>query len=149
MVETTPVPLLKNTPYSTLTPHFPYQHQRLQFNRDRLCLGSAHHGSASESILSGKRCLHSSMPSCSGTKNGPMVPVACDKTATVGGINKRSILGPAIRPLSPILPISVVFDIEIKAHWVPTEEKVIADAASQHDFKKLANPGLKDQVFTF
>ena len=74
------------------------------------------------------------------------IDVACDNTAVVGGINKRSIVGPAIRPLRAILLIAAVFDIEIKAHWIPTEENVIADAASRHDFKKLANLGFKDQV---
>jgi hypothetical protein len=74
------------------------------------------------------------------------VDVACDNAAVVGGINKRSIRGPAIRPLRAILLISAVFDIDIKAHWVSTKENVIADAASRHDFKKLAKLGFKDQV---
>ena len=72
--------------------------------------------------------------------------VACDNAAVVGGINKRSISGPAIRPLRAILLISAVFDIDIKAHWISTKENVIADAASRHDFKKLADLGFKDQV---
>lgn len=76
------------------------------------------------------------------------VDVACDNAAVVGGINKRSIRGPAIRPLRAILLISAVFDIDIKAHWVSTKENVIADAASRHDFKKLADLGFKDQVVT-
>ena len=76
------------------------------------------------------------------------VDVACDNSAVVGGINKRSICGPAIRPLRAILLISALFDIDIKAHWVSTKENVIADAASRHDFKKLADLGFKDQVTT-
>ena len=55
-----------------------------------------------------------------------MFDVACDNTAAAGGINKHSILDPAIRPLDPILLISAVFDIEIKAQWAPIEENVIA-----------------------
>ena len=74
------------------------------------------------------------------------VDVACDNAAVVSGINKCSIRGPAIRPLRAILLISAVFDIDIKAHWVSTKENVIADAASKHDFKKLADLGFKDQV---
>ena len=74
------------------------------------------------------------------------VDVACDNAAVVGGINKCSILGPAIRPLRTILLISAVFDIDIKAHWVSTKENIIADAASRHDFKKLADLGFKEQV---
>src|SRR5204863_8293912 len=50
------------------------------------------------------------------------VDVACDNAAIVGGINKRSILGPAIRPLRMILLISAIFDIDIKAHWVSMKE---------------------------
>ena len=76
------------------------------------------------------------------------VDIACDNAAVVGGINKCSICGPAIRPLRAILLISAVFDINIKAHWVSTKENVIADAASRHDFKKLADLGFKDQVVT-
>ena len=75
------------------------------------------------------------------------VDFACDNAAVVGGINKCSIAGPAIRPLRAILLIAAIFDIEIKAHWVSTRENVIADAASRHDFKKLADLGFKDQVF--
>jgi len=72
--------------------------------------------------------------------------IACDNAAVVVGINKRSIPGPAIHPLHIILLICMVFDIEIKAHWVSTEENVIADAALRHDFKRLIDLGFKDQV---
>jgi hypothetical protein len=72
--------------------------------------------------------------------------IACDNSAVVDGVNKRSIKGPAIFPLRTILLIAAVFDIEVKAHWIPSEENVIADAASRHDFKKLANLGFKDQA---
>jgi ribonuclease HI len=58
------------------------------------------------------------------------VDVACDNTAVVNGINNRSIRGPAVHPLHTILLIAAVFDIEIKAHWIPSEENVIADVAS-------------------
>jgi len=72
--------------------------------------------------------------------------IACDNVAVVVGINKRSIRGPAIHPLHIILLICVVFNIKIKAHWVSMEENVIADTASRHDFKRLADLGFKDQV---
>ena len=81
-------------------------------------------GPARETILSGKRCLHSSMPSSSGTKNGPTVRLmSYDKTAAVGGINKRLILGPAIRPLGVILLILAVFNIEIKGTLGPNRRE--------------------------
>ena len=76
------------------------------------------------------------------------VDVACDNSAVVGGINNRSICGPAIRPLRTILLISALFDIDIRAHWVSTKDNVVADAASRHDFRKLADLGFKDQVTT-
>jgi hypothetical protein len=74
------------------------------------------------------------------------VDIASDSTAVVGGLLKKSIRGPAIRPLRTILLIAAVFNIEINVHWIPTEENIIADAASRHDFKKLADLGFKDQV---
>jgi hypothetical protein len=74
------------------------------------------------------------------------VNLASDSSAVVNGINNRSIRGPAIRPLRTILLIAAIFDIELKAHWIPSEENVVADAASRHDFTKLANLGFKDQV---
>jgi hypothetical protein len=74
------------------------------------------------------------------------VDIACDNAAVVEGINKRSIRGPAIRPLRTMLLIAAVFDIAVRSHWIPSEENVIADAASRHDFKRLANLGFKDQV---
>jgi hypothetical protein len=44
--------------------------------------------------------------------------------------------------------IAAVFDIELKAHWIPSEENVVAaDAASRHDFAKLSNLGFRNQVF--
>lgn len=45
-----------------------------------------------------------------------------------------------------ILLIAAVFDIKIKTRWIPSEENVIADAASWHDFKKLTDLGFKGQV---
>ena len=76
---------------------------------------------------------------------GGRLHLACDNTAVVHGINKRSIKGEAIHPLQTILLIAAVFDIEVFAFWIPSEENIVADAASRHDFKKLADLGL--QVF--
>ena len=72
--------------------------------------------------------------------------VISDSTAVVNGLTNKSIKGPALHPLRTILLMAAVFDIEIKTRWIPSEENVIADAASRHDFKKLANLGFKDQV---
>ena len=74
------------------------------------------------------------------------VRIACDNTAVVDGITKRSIKGPAIRPLQTILLIAALFDIEILIFWIPSEENIVADAASRHNFRKLANLGFQDQI---
>jgi len=72
--------------------------------------------------------------------------VVSDNTTVVNALNKRSVRGPSLRPLRTILLIAAVLNIEIKARWIPSEENAIADAASRHDFKKLANLGFKAQV---
>lgn len=41
------------------------------------------------------------------------VRLACDNTAVVEGVKKRSINGPALRPLQTILLIAALFDIEL------------------------------------
>ena len=69
--------------------------------------------------------------------------LACDNTAVVDGINKCSIRGEAIYLLQTTLLIAALFDIEILAFWIPSEENIIADAASRYDFKKLANLGFQ------
>ena len=74
------------------------------------------------------------------------VTIISDNTKVVSGITKRSVKGAPLGPLCMILLVAAVLDIEIKAHWIPSEENVIADAASRHHFKKLTNLGFKDQV---
>src|SRR2546423_11733375 len=74
------------------------------------------------------------------------VDIACDSWGIVNGVNNRTIDGAPIRPLRVLLLIAAHYDINIKAHWIPTEENVIADAASRHDFKKLADLGFQEQV---
>ena len=72
--------------------------------------------------------------------------LACDNAAVIQGINKRSINGPALRPLQTILLLAALFDIELSAFWIPSEENIVADAASRHQFDKLANLGFQDQI---
>jgi hypothetical protein len=76
---------------------------------------------------------------------GGRIRLACDNTVVVNAINKRSVKGETIRPLQTILLIAAVFDIEITAFWIPSEENIVADAASRHDFKKLADLGFQVQ----
>ena len=72
--------------------------------------------------------------------------IACDNTVVVDGVTKHSIKGPAFRPLQTILLIAAVFDIEVTIFWIPSEENIVADAASRHNFRKLANLGFQDQI---
>jgi len=69
--------------------------------------------------------------------------IASDSSVIVDAINKRSIKGPAIRPLQSILLVAAVFDIDLMAFWIPSEENIVADAASRFDFKKLAELGFQ------
>lgn len=75
-----------------------------------------------------------------------LVGIASDNTTVVAAINKKSVRGLMIQPLRIILLIAATFDINIKAHWIPTRETSFADAVSRHDFKKPCDLGLKDQV---
>src|SRR5437762_5380801 len=74
---------------------------------------------------------------------GGKVRVACDNSSVVDAINKHSIKGPAIIPLQRIFLIAAAFDIQILMFWVPSEENIVADAASCYDHKKLANLGFQ------
>src|SRR6266496_1238820 len=71
------------------------------------------------------------------------VHIASDSSVIVDAINKHSIKGPAIRPLQSILLITAVFDINLMAFWIPSEENIVADAVSRFDFKKLAELGFQ------
>ena len=70
---------------------------------------------------------------------GGSVRIACDNSSVVDAINKCSIKGPAIVPLQRIFLIAAVSDIQIFPFWVPSEENMVADAASRFDYMKLAN----------
>ena len=74
------------------------------------------------------------------------VRIACDNSVVVSAVKKRSIHGPALQPLQTILLIAALFDIELEIFWIPSEENIVADAASRHDFNKLANLGFQDQI---
>ena len=71
------------------------------------------------------------------------VHIASNSSVIVDAINKHSIKGPAIRPLQSILLIAAVFDIDLMAFWIPSEENIVADAVSRFDFKKLAELGFQ------
>jgi len=71
------------------------------------------------------------------------VRIASDSSVIVDAINKCSIKGPVIRPLQSILLIAAVFDIDLMAFWIPSEENIVADAVSHFDFKKLAELGFQ------
>jgi len=72
-----------------------------------------------------------------------LVRLACDNAAVVDAINKHSIKGKTVRPLQSILLIAAVFDIALLAFWIPSEENMVADAASRHDYARLTDLGLQ------
>ncbi len=74
---------------------------------------------------------------------GGRLRLACDNSAVVDAVIKKSIKGETINPLQMVLLIAAVFDIEILIFWIPSEENIVADAASRHDFKKLTNLGFQ------
>lgn len=74
------------------------------------------------------------------------VRLACDNFSVVQATNKRSIKGPAIHPLQTILLITTLFDIDLIVFWIPSGENIVADTASRHDFKKLADLGFQDHI---
>ena len=45
----------------------------------------------------------------------------------------------SLTSLQTILLLSALFDIELGAFWVPSEENIIVDATSRHQFDKLAS----------
>jgi len=51
--------------------------------------------------------------------------------------------GLIIRPLQTILLIAALHDINLFALWIPSEENIVADAASRHDYEKLFNLSLQ------
>jgi hypothetical protein len=74
---------------------------------------------------------------------GGKVRLACDNSSVVDALNKHSIRGPAIVPLQRIFLIAAVYDIHILPFWIPSEENMVADAASRFDYEKLANLGFQ------
>ena len=77
---------------------------------------------------------------------GCQVTIMCDNDAIVQAINKRSIRGDAINPLQLIFLTAALYDIEVQARWLPSEENWIADALSRFKLSKLANYQL-DNLF--
>jgi Reverse transcriptase (RNA-dependent DNA polymerase) len=74
---------------------------------------------------------------------GGLVRLACDNAIVVDATNKHSMKGETIKPLQTIFLIAAVFDISLLAFWIPSEENKVADAASRHEYSKLANLGLQ------
>ena len=68
---------------------------------------------------------------------GCRLRVLCDNEAVVVGLNKRSIRGRTIHVIQQIFLVLALYDIEVEAQWIPTEENKAADALSR--FKRLTN----------
>ena len=74
---------------------------------------------------------------------GGRLRLACDCSTVVQAIQNKSVRGEPIQPLQTILLIAAVFDIEIFVFWIVPSEENIVDAASRHNYKKLANLGFQ------
>ena len=79
---------------------------------------------------------------------GKQVTIMCDNSAIVDAINKRSIRCDAINPLQLLFLTAALYDINISACWLSSEDNWIADSLSRFDFKRLANFQL-DRLFDF
>ena len=77
---------------------------------------------------------------------GRHITIMCDNFAIVNAINNRSIRGDAINPLQLLFLTAALYDIDISACWLSSEDNWIADSLSRFDFKRLANFQL-DQLF--
>jgi hypothetical protein len=70
---------------------------------------------------------------------GQHITIMCDNSAIVDAINKRSIRGDAINPLQLLFLTAALYDIDMTACWLSSEDNWIADSLSRFDFKRLAN----------
>jgi len=71
------------------------------------------------------------------------VHIIFNSSVIVDAINKHSIKSPVIRSLRSILLITAVFDINLIAFWILSQENIVTDAVSHFDFKKLAELGFQ------
>jgi Reverse transcriptase (RNA-dependent DNA polymerase) len=69
--------------------------------------------------------------------SGCRLQILCDNEAVVVALNKRSIRGSAIHVIQQIFLVLALYDIEVGAEWIPSEQNSAADALSR--FKKLTN----------
>jgi hypothetical protein len=74
---------------------------------------------------------------------GAVVRLACENSGVVDALNESWIQGPAILPRQRLLLIAAVYDIQIVPFWVPSEEDMVADAASRYHHERLANLALQ------
>ena len=68
---------------------------------------------------------------------GCRVILMCDNSVVVEAINKKSMRGIIITILQFILLIAAIRDIELHSEWLSSEDNVIADALSRHQFDRL------------
>ena len=67
--------------------------------------------------------------------------LVCDNATVVQ--DKKSIKGDTIQLLETIHLIAAVFDIEILAFWIYSEENIVADATYHHDYEKSFDLGFQ------
>src|SRR5437016_5988394 len=67
----------------------------------------------------------------------------CLNCASIGPRVSQPFRGKTVKPLQNVLLIAAIFDISLFIFWIPSEENRVMDAASWHDYSKLANLGLQ------
>jgi hypothetical protein len=74
------------------------------------------------------------------------VRIACDNQAVVDGSQQTLYQRTHTSSTSNNSPDSETFDIEVTIFRIPSEENIVADASSRHNFRKLADLGSQDQI---
>jgi hypothetical protein len=77
---------------------------------------------------------------------GYKITFMCDNSTIVSAINKKSVHGDAIDPIQLIFLTATLYDLEIDACWISSEDNWIADSLSRFQFHRLANFQL-DKLF--
>ena len=67
------------------------------------------------------------------------VILICDNFVMMDAINKKSMRGIIIIILQFILLITIIHDIELHSKWLLSEDNVIIDALSRHQFDRLTS----------
>jgi hypothetical protein len=66
-------------------------------------------------------------------------PRFTDSAVAFHGLSKQALRGPAHRQLPMLFSIAAALDIEVQPHWLPSSQKLLADALSRSDYGNIAD----------